>query len=172
MKLNIHRKVLILVFGTGLVTFLVLGIFSYFGKNVVQNDMVEMSIELGDKSTGYTEELLIDKLKKTLGKLAEAKADFINREMTIMRDDAELLANAMTEIMSHPENYSPKTLPDPRTDPVRNCEPYIIYAPEIRDNLTPEIKKELELAANVKDLMTELLKSHKGYNATTFVGGA
>ncbi|MBR4152217.1 MAG: SpoIIE family protein phosphatase [Selenomonadaceae bacterium] len=172
MKLNIHRKVLILVFGTGLVTFLVLGIFSYFGKNIVQNDMVDMSIELGDKSTGYTEELLIDKLKQTLGKLAEAKADFINREMTIMRDDAELLANAMTEIMSHPENYSPKTLPDPRTDPVRNCEPYIIYAPEIRDNITPEIKKELELAANVKDLMTELLKSHKGYNATTFVGGA
>ena len=172
MKLNIHKKVLILVLGTGLATFLMLGIFSYSEKNIVQKDLSKASVELGEQSAIYTDELLANEIKETLGEVVKAKAEFINNEMVITREDAKMLAAAMTEIMSHPEDYLPKTLPDPRTAPVHNCEPYIIYAPDIRDNITPEIQNELELAANIKDLMTELLKVHEGYNATTFVGGA
>ena len=171
MKLSIHKKVLMLVLGAGLATFLVLGIFSYFGKNVVQKDMAQMSNELGENSANYTDEMLTAQLKQTLGELAEAKAQFIDREMSITREDAEILAEAMTEIFSHPGDYLPKNLPDPRTDSVHNGEPYRIYAPDIRDNITPEIQNELELAANVKDLLAGLLSSYKGYNATAFVGG-
>ena len=171
MKLNIHKKVLILVLGAGLTTFLVLGIFSYFGERIVQRDMEAMSVELGEKSASYTDDLLTDQLKQTLGELAKAKAQFIDREMSITKEDALVLANAMTEIMSHPENYAPKTLPDPRTDPVKQGEPYRIYAPDIRDNLTPEILQEHALASNIRDLLAELLKGYTGYNATAFVGG-
>ena len=171
MKLNIHKKVLILVLGAGLVTFLVLGAFSYYGRGIVRRDMVAMSIELGEKSANYADDLLIEHLKQTLGELAEAKAQYIDREMSITREDAEILANAVTEIMTHPDDYLPKTLPDPRTDPVKQGEPYRIYAPNIRDNITPEIQYELELAANVKDVLSDILKDYMGYNATAFVGG-
>ncbi len=171
MKFNIHKKVLMLVLGAGLTTFIVLGIFSYFAKNVVERDMAEMSVELGENSATYTDNLLIEQLKQTLGELAEAKAQFIDREMKITREQAEILADAVAEIFTHPENYSPKTLPDPRNVPIKNAELYRIYAPDIRDNITPEIQRELELAANVSDVLTELLKSYTGYNATAFVGG-
>ena len=171
MKFNIHKKVLILVLGAGLTTFLVLGLVAYCGKGVVQHDMTEMSVELGEKSATYADDLVIAHLKQTLGELAEAKAQFIDREMTITRENAQILADAMTDIFSHPENYKLKTLPDPRTEPVRNGEPYRIYAPDIRDHITPDIQSELELAANIKDLLTELLKTYEGYNATAFVGG-
>ena len=171
MKFNIHKKVLLLVLGAGLTTFLVLSIFSYFGKNVVQRDMANMSVELGKKSASYTEALLIVQLKRTLGELAEAKAQFIDREMSVAREDATILADAVTEIMSHPENYLPKRLPDPRTDPIHNGELYRIYAPDIRDHITPEIQREQDLAANVKDFLSEFLNMYKGFNATAFVGG-
>ena len=171
MKLNIHKKVLILVLGTGLVTFLVLGAFSYYGRGIVRRDMVAMSIELGEKSATYADDLLIEHLKQTLGELTEAKAQYIDREMSITREDAEILANAVTEIMKHPDDYLPKTLPDPRTDPVKQGEPYRIYAPDIRDHITPEIQRELELAANIKDILSDVLKDYMDYNATAFVGG-
>ena len=171
MKLNIHKKVLILVLGAGLVTFLVLGAFSYYGRDVVRHDMIAMSIELGEKSAKYADDVLIDHLKQTIGELSEAKAQYIDREMSITREDAEVLATAMTNIMSHSEDYLPKTLPDPRTDSVRQGQPYRIYAPDIRDNITPEIQRELELAANVKDILEDLLRSYTGYNATAFVAG-
>ena len=171
MKLNIHKKVLILVLGTGLVTFLVLGAFSYYGRGIVRRDMVAMSIELGEKSATYADDLLIEHLKQTLGELTEAKAQYIDREMSITREDAEILANAVTEIMKHPDDYLPKTLPDPRTDPVKQGEPYRIYAPDIRDHITPEIQRELELAANIKDILSDILKDYMDYNATAFVGG-
>ncbi|MBD3878785.1 MAG: SpoIIE family protein phosphatase [Quinella sp. 1Q5] len=171
MKLNIHKKVLILVLGAGLVTFLVLGAFSYYGRGIVRRDMVAMSIELGEKGATYADDLLIEHLKQTLGELAEAKAQYVDREMSITKEDAEILANAVTEIMTHPDDYLPKTLPDPRTDPVKQGEPYRIYAPDIQGNITPEIQRELELAANIKDILSDILKDYMGYNATAFVGG-
>ena len=171
MKLNIHKKVLILVLSAGLVTFLVLGLFSYYGRSVVRNDMIDMSIELGEKSAKYADYLLIEHLEESIGELAEAKAQFIDREMSIARDDARILANAMTHIMTHPEDFPPRTLSDPRTDSVKQGEPYWIYAPDIRDNITPEIKNEHMLASNIKDILSDLLKGYDGYNATAFVAG-
>ena len=171
MKLNIHRKVLILVLGAGLVTFLVLSVFAYCGSRVVRNDMGDMSVELGERSASYTTDLLTEQAKQTFGELAEARAQHIDREMAIMREDAKILANAMTEIFSHPENYSAKTLTDPRNNPsVQMAEPYIIYAPSLRDNVTPEIQREIALASNIKDLLAEVLKTYDGCNATAFVG--
>ena len=170
MKLNIHRKVLILVLGAGLATFLVLSAFAYYGSKVVRNDMSEMSVELGERSASYTTELLTEQAKQTFGELTEARAQYIDREIAIMREDATVLANTMTEIFSHPENYSAKAVVDPRSSPVKMGEPYIVYAPSLRDNVTPEIQREIALAANVKDFLAEMLKTYVDCSATVFVG--
>jgi len=170
LRLNIHKKVLFLVVGAGLVTFLVLGFFSYLGKNLVQQDMAQMSIELGNKSASYTDELLSNELKKTLGELTKAKAAFINREMMITQDNAEILADAMTKIMSHPENYLPKTQPDPRTQSVLNGQTYLIFAPDIRDKVPPEMMTEISIAANIAPLLEEMTRSHSKYSCTAFAG--
>ena len=172
MKLNIHKKVLILVLGTGLIAFLVLGTFAYFGQKVVQKDMAEMSVELGEKSASYTEKFLTNELKKTFGNLAKVKADFINREMLITLEDAKILADAMTEIISHPENYLPKNPPDPRTSPIKNGQTYLIFAPDLRDKVTPEIQQEIAIAANIGDLLDEITRNYSNYNCTAFAGSA
>ena len=171
MKFSIHKKVLMLVVGAGLATFLMVGVFAAIGRFIIQKDMAQTSVELGENSAIYTDKLLTAQLKYTLGELAEAGAQFMDRELVVTREDAKILAEAMTDIFSHPENYSPKTLPDPRTEAVKFGEPYRIYAPDILNNITPEIQNELALAANVKDLLAEILKTYDGYNATAFVGG-
>ena len=168
MKLNIHKKVLILVLGSGLVTFLVLCIFAYYGGKVLTRDMNLMSVELGEKSATYTEDLLIGQLKNTLGELAETNAQFIDRELEVTLEDAKILSEAMTEIMSHPENYSPKTLADPRTSPIKNAQAYMVFAPDME--VTPEIQNELALAANIQYFLVDLLKTYMGYNMTIFIG--
>ena len=170
MKLNIHKKVLILVLGTGLATFLVLGIFSYFAKDIVQTDMAKMSVDLGKKSANYTDKILTAELEQTLGELARAKAEYINREMEITREDATILADAMTDIMSHPERYQPKTLPDPRTDSVLNGQAYLIFAPDIRDKVTPELMQEISIAANISTYLDEMVRTYSVYNCTAFAG--
>ena len=172
MKLNIHKKVLTLVLGTGLATFLVLGIFSYVAKSIVQRDMEKMSDELGEKSAGYTDEVLTGELELSLGELAKAKAEFINREMSITRENAKILADAMTNIMSHPENYMPKTCPDPRTQSVKNGQTYLIFAPEIRDKVTPALMQEISIAANISNLLEEMTRAYSKYNCTAFAGSA
>ena len=172
MKLNIHNKVLVLVLGTGLIAFLVLSIFSYFGQRVVQKDMAEMSVELGEKSASYTEKFLVEELKQTFGNLVKVKAELIDHELSITVEGAGILADAMTEIMSHPENYLQKNPPDPRTTPIKNGQMYLIFAPDLRDNVTPEIQQEIALAANIGDLLDEIARDYSDYNCTVFAGSA
>ena len=170
MKLNIHAKVLLLVLGAGLTTFLVLGAFAYYGRTVVHNDMKEMSIELGNNSASYTDTLIIRHLKETFGKLAEAKAQFLDNELLVIRGDAAILATAMTHIMSNPQEYNPQTVSDPRNVPIKNTEPYIIFAPDVANNVTPEMQQQIALAANIKYLLTDLIKAYETLNGNAFVG--
>ena len=170
MKFNIHKKVLSLVLGTGLATFLVLGVFSYVSKEIVQRDMSKMSNELGEKSAVYTDEILTKELAQTFGELAKANAEYLNREMSITLEDAVILAQAMTDIMSHPENYSPRTQPDPRTQSVKNGQTYLIFAPDIRDKVTPELMQEISIAANISDFLEEMTRAYSRYNCTAFAG--
>ncbi|MBE8954887.1 MAG: SpoIIE family protein phosphatase [Quinella sp. 2Q5] len=169
MKLNIHKKVLLLVLGAGLAAFIALLVVSYVGYGVAKNEIRNMSVELGEKSASYTTELLLEQLKYTFGELAEARAQFIDREMSIMREDAEILADTMTKIFSQPENFQPKTLPDPRNGPVKMGEPYIIYAPDLRNNLTPKIQNDIAIAANIREILFEILITYEDNNATAFV---
>ncbi|MCR5834753.1 MAG: SpoIIE family protein phosphatase [Selenomonadaceae bacterium] len=168
MNFNIKKKVLFLVLGAGLVTFCVLSVFAIYERTLVREDMKIMSEELGNKSAEYINDLLIKQLKYTLQEVAEAHAQFIDRQMSITCEDVEILANFMTEIFSHPENYKPQTIKDPRYDTIGMGEPYIVYAPDLRDNVTPEVQEEIALAANGKDLIERIAQNYEGYNATVF----
>ena len=169
-QMNILKKVLVLVLGAGLATFLALGIFSYFGKKVVQRDMADMSSELGVKSASYIDDLVTAQLKKTFGESAKAKAQIINHEMSVMKEDAETLSDVMTNIISHPENFMPRTPPDPRVSPIKNGQTYLTFAPDIRDNVTPEMLQKISIAANIAVVLEEMTKSYSVYNCTAFAG--
>ena len=87
-----------------------------------------------------------------------------------MRQDVEKLANIMTKIASNPENYKPIKVIDPRFDKVKMGETYIIYAPDLKENVTPEIQAEIDAAANIRVLLVSLANSFKDVKSSFYVG--
>ena len=171
MKWTIHKRVRLLVLSAGILSFFVLSIIGFLGVSSIRRDVSEMGTELGESSANYTQGILTDQLKQTLSELSSSRADYIDRDVKRMMQDVIILAETMTEIASHPENYSPRVLPDPRYERIGKAETYIIYSPSLREaGVDSDLRREIEIASNIRDYLVPLAKSYWNYKSSFYVG--
>ena len=171
MKWNIEKKLLVLVLAAGILSFLTLSGFSFYGMTVMRSDMKDLGEEVGKAGAILTGNLMTYQLKRNLSELAKARAEFIDHETFLIRQNVETLASTMTRIASNPERYKPVKLLDPRNDEVKNTEPYVVYSPEIlQKGISPEIKHEVEIAGNVGIVLSSISKSFIDYKSSFYVG--
>ena len=102
MKWNIQNRLLGLVLAAGVLSFLTLSGLSFYGMCVMRGEMSELGEKVGKAGADFTETLMTYNLKRTLGELATARAEFINHEISFIRQDVKILANTMTHIAFHP----------------------------------------------------------------------
>ena len=170
-KWNIHKKVLVLVLSAGILSFFILSGIALYGMSAIRRNVSEMGTELGESGANYTQNLMTQQLKETLGALAKARAEYIDTSMERVLQDVALLAETMTEIASHPEHYVPRTLPDPRYEKIGKAETYIIYSPELRANdISPEVRRKIEIESNIRDYLVPIAKSYLNFKCSFYVG--
>ena len=176
MKWNIQKRLLVLVMAAGVLSFLAMSGLSFYGMNIVSEEIREIGDDIGRAGANFTENLMTYQLKKSLGQLATARAEYIDNETEFIRSNVEIMANAMTFITANPENYKPIKLLDPRFDKVKNFQPYIIYSPDtFKDGMTPEklspeLRHEIEIASNMGTVLLPISKSFAKYKSSFFVG--
>ena len=91
MKLNIHKRVLLLVLSAGILSFFVVTLISSFGMTEVRQNVLDMGKNLGESGANYTQTLMTSQLKQTLGELAESRAKFIDHELEFMKENVIIL---------------------------------------------------------------------------------
>ena len=176
MKWNIQKRLLFLVMTAGILSFLTMSGLSFYVISVMRGEIQEMGVDIGRAGANFTENLMTFQLKKSMGQLATARAEYIDNEAEFIRSSVEIMANAMTFIASNPANYKPIKLLDPRFDKVKNFQPYIIYSPDTFQNgmtpekLSPELRREIELASNIGTVLLSISKSFAKYKSSFFVG--
>ena len=178
MRWNIEKRLLVLVLAAGILSFMTVSGLSFYGMSVIRSEMSALGDKVGEAGANFTESLITYQLKKTLGELAEARAGSIDRDVYLLRTDVEILSRMMTRIASNPEDYKPVKLLDPRFDKVHHFEPYIIYSPETflfgmsPEKISPELRREIELAGNIGVYLRVISKSFAEYNSSFYVGSA
>ncbi|MBR5913990.1 MAG: SpoIIE family protein phosphatase [Selenomonadaceae bacterium] len=171
MKLNIHQRVLLLVLSAGILSFFVLSGIAFYGMSAIKRDVSEMGTELGESGVTYTQDLITNQLKQTLGALASSRAEYINHEMERLMQDVIILSETMTEIASNPQNHSPRKLIDPRNEKVPMGETYITYSPDLHANgISEEIQREVAIESNISDYLVPLAHSYFNYKSSFYVG--
>jgi len=171
MKWNIQKRLLVLVMAAGVLSFLAMSGLSFYGLSIVRNEMRELGNDLGRAGADFTKNLVMYQMKKTLGELAKARAEFIDHETALIRSDVTILANTMTKIASNPNDYKPVKLPNPQFAPILNTQAYFTYGPDIKRNgLTPELEREIELAGNIRTFLEPLAKTLIYYKSSCYVG--
>ena len=168
--MGIERRIFFLMLLTGLVSFLAFETVSFFGLYGVQTQALESGAEMGEFAAAFAEEITDEQAKKRFALMAEEKARGVNNEIGRLREDANLLAKTMTQILTRRELYLPRELPLGGEVPIRSKEPYLFFIPALRESGgIADVLPEAQIAANAADNLALWTQSYDdGYEMTCF----
>ena len=142
---NIRQHVLLLIFGCCLFTFLVIIAVAFYTFLNIQDtvrdksDILEknLSYSLGNFSESSIEERLAENV--------ELRALYIDRELTIIGEDVDFLADVMSNIMKSPEQYNYQKVAELRElDDIYAGKPYLMYSPALlKQGISAELEHEI-----------------------------
>ncbi|SHK31852.1 sigma-B regulation protein RsbU (phosphoserine phosphatase) [Selenomonas ruminantium] len=167
---NIRARLLRLLVISSLLSALVFAGLSFYGITFVRKDIADMGTQLSESGAEYTKQYINKTSKDTLAELAKAEAGYIDREMSLMQHDVQILSESLTWIQLHPENFLPGNVFDLYNGKVPPTAPCILYSPDVRKRGIETVQKEVELAANIKGTLVPMEKSYgnDSYSATYF----
>ena len=169
-KMNIERRIFLLMLLTGLLCFAAFEAVSLFGLYDVRRHTLESVQEMGNSTAAFAEEVADIQAKKRFALLAEEKVRHIEAEMARLKEDTELLARMMTNILTHRELYRPRSLPVGGEDPIVSGEPYFFFLYELQANgSVTSVLPDAEIAANAADILALWAESYDdGHQMTCF----
>ena len=170
MKWSIRGRMMLLSFAGVFAVLLAVGIVALYGLYAVQSSMREQEERLSSYMTesmeGYAEKHAKDRLRE----VAQSKALHLDRELYMVGEDVEFMADTLSRILKNKENYRPRTLPNTRDVPdIVSGQPYVHYSPDFHDG-NGELQAEIALAANFADGLESISKSYAGYRTSFFAG--
>ncbi len=170
-KLNIHKRILLMLLSAVFLTFAALGVVSLRGLFGVRHYTEAGSMRLGDDAADYAEDMAIERTKKRIAASAAEKARKVENELKLIRHDTEVLAEVMTRVLTHPENYSPRRLPVPTEKHVAPGEAYLLVASKVREECaSDEVQREIALASNAVDELEVMAKFYMNYKTSCYYG--
>ncbi len=169
-KTGIERRIFLLLLATGLVSFLAFETVSFFGLYGVQTQALESGTKMGESAAAFAEEIADGQAKKRFALFAEEKARGIETDMWRLKEDTQLLANSMTRILTHKDEYSPIELPVAGEVPIRSREPYLFFVSALRESGgIEEVLPEARIASNAAENLAIWAESiDDGYDLTYY----
>lgn len=95
--MSIERRLFRLLIFTGLVCFIAFEAVSFFGLYDVQKHAIKNSEEMGASAAEFAESAADTQARERFALLAKEKAQRVEREMKMVREDTELMAKNMTK---------------------------------------------------------------------------
>lgn len=170
-KPNIRGKILKLVFSGTVLTFAILGLFSFIGMLILWNVVDDRGESLGETASTYTKNFVKDETKEHLQEVTQIKAQQIQDELKDISCDVIYITRTLEEILSSPQDYNPVTLPNILDRDIYSEQAYLFYSPALRENLTPEIENEIAVVSNIGRFMEMISDvAYKDYFSEIFLG--
>ena len=170
-KLNIFRRTLLLSLSTVLISFLALGIITFFYMKGLFHKSMTNGKETGKLMAEFTEDFAVKQAKERLSSLAFERSRRIEQGMNELKKDTESIALQMHQILSNPGNYKELKIPNVKEETIYSGNPYIYYSLEAEEKgISDEIRREAALSANIVDVLTLMSRRFVGHQSTTYIG--
>jgi len=170
-KGSIRNRIFRLLFLGSLTVFVLLGILVAYGLYSMNSALIDESEHLSDSSAQYIETVTSQQITERLTDVAQSRAYAIETEILAITDNTNYIVNGLESILKNPQDHSPVVLPDPRNQPIRSGEVYVHRGANLYNKgVTPEIQREIELVANVKEYFEPMAKQYGQYESSIFLG--
>ena len=152
MKLDIRKKVLLLVLSGILLTFLLLALFFTVGLYNASKTLNSEADALSSSASEYAEELVEKQIQKHMEEITLVRAQDMNREMVEAAEDTKYLANNMNNLLKKGAGSGAGSLPNALYTDVPPGKPYIHYSPAlVRQGVSPALQKEIDIESEIAD---------------------
>jgi sigma-B regulation protein RsbU (phosphoserine phosphatase) len=167
MKLDIRRKVLLLVLSGSLVTFFSLAAFLLYGIYNARTVMHEQSEALSESAASYTENVAETQIRKRMEEVTRVRAQNLNRELENVAYDAKYLSDELTDRLKHPEKHMPRILPNALYTDVPPGKAFIHYSPALaKQGVSAGLLEEIRLVSGIEDSFSRMSE----YYPSVFLG--
>lgn len=171
LKLNIKHRVLLWGLFASLLTFLLAGAIYFYSMSDTKDAFAKQGAALGDDVAESVGQISGQDAKERLLASAVLKARHIDRELVLIGEDVEYMADRMSMLLTSPNRYPPRTLQSTRDSAsITSGTPYIHFSPTLSNaQIESDLAEEIETAGNIADTLSLMSRSYSGYRSCFFV---
>lgn len=171
-KLSIRGRVLLLLLFSVLLTLLAVGGLAFYALYTTKITMTAQSEAVGQFLAESMGEKAADAAMEDLQEMTRIKAQHLSRELLMVKKDVVYMADAMHLIMTSPDQYGPRKLPETRQEPdILSETVYIHYSPELQARgIDGDLQRKIDLAGNFADVLEPLSKYYRNYRTSMYAG--
>lgn len=167
MKLDIRKKVLLLVLSGILLTFLLMAVFLTVGLYNARKTLDAETDGLSASVSEYAEELVEGQIKKNMEEITRARAQNMNRIMVEAAADTRYLADDMNNLLKKGNRSAAGSLPNGLYEDIPVGKPFIHYSPAlVRQGISPAVQKKIDIESGIADSFLQMNE----YYPTVFLG--
>ena len=163
-KLNIRRRMTLIVLSTSLVTLIILGGVAFYGMSGVRDLALESAQEIGVRSALNSSTTLEMQQKKELSLLAGDKANAINQQLDLVALDVKKIADQMNFMQANPNMFAPSDIE--MLDESSNAD-IAFYVRRSADAVFS--RSELGFTANIRDFMIRAVETNEMIDSMSVV---
>lgn len=171
-RFSIRQRLMCLVLICSLLPFAALEIFSAYGMYRVQDILSRRSYALGESAAGYTSRENYEQSIIRLRDILHIKTQHVREELEQIRLNTAALADQMTYIMQHEQEFLPRPLTYTRGQSVYVGTPYMFYSDDVKRGFTEAAWREMALAGNFIDVLSSASVAYADYMDMCYAGSA
>lgn len=157
MKLNIKKRLFLLMMLGSLLSFLLLGSTMLYGINELWQTISTKRSQLTIAVSDYTRDFARDQAQERTVSETEIRARNVGFEVKSIKADVDYLSDEVTGILKSSREYKPTILPNAVDENIPVGTPYVHLSPKLRARgISPEIQSEIELVSNIAETMKNL----------------
>lgn len=162
---TIKKQVLSLIVSCSLITLFLTAGISIYGMISVRQSAVNIGQEIGGAAAKKSAETLHDEAKSMLLRHMNERSSKIDMIFSNLSAEVKMISEQMTEMLKHSERYLPRDIEEPKLENAGKLSTQLHLSPGLDKN-NPEIKKEINLTANISDWLMRVYKNNDMVVAT------
>ena len=171
-KLSIRGRVLLLLLSGVLITLMAVGGLAFYALYTTKTTMMAQGDAMGQLLAESLGGKVEGEAKENLQEMTRIKAQHLSRELLMLKKDVTYMADAMHTILTSPEQYRPRKLPETRQEAdILSETVYIHYSPDLQSRgINEALQREIDLAGNFAEVLEPLSKYYRGYRTSMYAG--
>ena len=162
-KLNIKRRVLLLVMTGSIVSIVVISAISLFGILMFSDYVTNTGEELGKEAIRENSEMLEAVAKKHLVNMSEEQSRQIDARLEVIRNNIRIISARVTEMVKDP-NIPRRRIEPPRKEDAGKVTPQLIFYTE-EDKNSSVVADEVAVLANIQRILLQTVEQNKWLTA-------